>query len=75
MNQKNLRDQEYNKIKRKVEITPGFVMLLQDMESKTESESRDSVLQMQINKINQKVDLLDQTKANRRGRKKKKVKT
>lgn len=72
MTQKN---QKYNKNKQKVEITPGFTMILKDMESKMNSEHRDKVLQAQIHRLSSRMDQLDQNKADRRGRKKKKVKS
>jgi len=72
MTQKN---KEYNKNKTKVEISPGFTMILKDMESRIASEERDKVIQAQIYRLNTRIDQLDQKKADRRGRKKKKVKS
>jgi len=72
MTQKN---QKYNKNKQKVEISPGFTMILKDMESKMNSEHRDKVLQAQIHRLSSRMDQLDQKKADRRGRKKKVKKT
>lgn len=72
MTQKN---ENYNKNKRRVDLSPGFTIILKDMENKTDSQRRDGILQAQIHRLSSRMDQLDQKKADRRGRKKKKVKS
>jgi len=65
------KNKKYNKNKQRINLAPGFTIILKDMENKTDSQHRDKVLQAQIHRLTTRIEQLDQKKADRRGRKKK----